>query len=154
MRKVSSVAALMFCFTTIVAIALPSNAIAQKTKKNIATRDQARTCLKQEAEIASLKVKGDSNKQTNLALVKDAEARSKVLDELQAKVDRADALQVDDFNAKTREHNAFVATVNQQAAAMKADTENYESIRTKFNADCSNLIITGGDRKAIANEKK
>ena len=154
MRKVPPLAALTFCFTSIISIALPSNAIAQKTKKNIATRDQARTCLKQEAEIASLKVTGDSNNQTNLSVVKDAEARSKVLDELQAKVDRADAQQVDDFNAKTREHNAFVATVNQQAATMKVDTENYESIRAKFNNDCTNLIITGGDRKAIANEKK
>jgi hypothetical protein len=154
MRKVPPVAALTFCFTTIIAVALPFSAFAQKTKKNIATRDQARTCLKQEAEIASLRVKGDSNKQTNLSLVKESEARSKALDELQAKVDRADVQQVDDFNAKTREHNAFVATVNQQAAAMKADTENYESIRAKFNADCTNLIITGGDRKAIANENK
>ncbi len=153
MRKNPFLAALTFSFTAIVAVTLPSNAIAQKSKK-IATRDQARSCLKQEAEIATLKLKGDSNKQTNLSLVKDAEARSKALDELQAKVDRADKQQVDDFNAKTREHNAFVATVNQQAAAMKADTENYESIRAKFNADCTNLIITGGDRKAIANEKK
>jgi hypothetical protein len=153
MRGPSLLIAFTFSLILFVPMSLPVNATAQKSKK-VATRDQARTCLKQESEIATLKTKGDANKQTNLDLVKQVEIRSKVLDELQAKVDRADIQQVDDFNAKTREHNAFVATVNQQAAAMKADTDNYESIRAKFNAECTNLIITSGDRKAFANEKK
>jgi hypothetical protein len=153
MPKATPLALLTFCLVTTFTLALSLDASAQKSRQ-IASREQARTCLKQEAEIASLKTKGDNNKQTNLSLVKEVEGRSKALDELQAKVDRADVQQVDDFNAKTREHNAFVATVNQQAASMKADTEAYEDVRAKFNANCTNLIITAADRKAVANEKK
>jgi hypothetical protein len=142
------------CFIVWLMVALSFEVSAQKPKKNIATRDQARNCLTQEQEIATLKTGGDNNQRTNLAMVKEAQERSKALDELQAKVDKADQQQVDDFNAKTREHNAFVASVNQQAANMKADSEHYTSVTTKFNADCTNLIVTAADRKAIANEKK
>jgi hypothetical protein len=141
-------------FLTLALVAVTFEAPAQKPKKNVATRDQARTCLTQEQEIATLKTKGDNNQRTNLAMVKEAQEGSKALDELQAKVDKADQQQVDDFNAKTREHNAFVASVNQQAATMKSDSERYISVTAKFNLDCTNLIVTAADRKAIANEKK
>ncbi len=128
-------------------------AFAQKTNK-VATRDQARSCLSQEENVLALKNKTEKNIQINTSAVQEAQARSKVLDDLQAKVNREDQQQVDDFNLKTREHNEFVAKLNEQAAAMKIDTENYERDRAKFNKDCTSLIIAPADRRAIAKEKK
>jgi hypothetical protein len=153
MRSLYLFALNLVCLALASTFITPSIAYAQKSKK-VATREQARVCLKQEDELGALKVKVDKNLRVNAASVKEVEARSKSLDELQAKVDKEDEKQVDDFNVKTREHNAFVDTVNQQAQAMKIDTETYERDRSKFNNECAALTVSAVDRKVIAKEKK
>lgn len=151
------------CLAAVLALSLP--AAAQSTKGNVLslgkgqgkgallTRDQLRSCLKEQAEVKkagaeAVKAQGDIDAKKAGVDKLDAELQA-----LRATLDATNEAAVNDFNAKVRERDALIEGYNAALPAFNTLAKAYQERQGNWQRDCADRPYDEADYFAIQRGK-
>ena len=117
------------------------------------SRDELRTCMNAEAELATrrqaLTARNEKNKEEAAAI----RTESQQMAEEQKKVEE-DPSRMERFNRRVKAHNARVEAANTAHAAFRSDAEALNQSLNAYNKNCGGITFRTEDREAILKERE
>jgi len=126
---------------------------AQSTKPAIASRDLVRECMDTDDNLLSRKLKIDADARDDKVALAEAQAANSHLNELQSKLNTADAAAVDAFNKQRTAQNETGAAINARIDAHVKEVDAYNADSHAFNEKCAGVKMRIHDRRKVIKER-
>jgi uncharacterized protein (DUF3084 family) len=117
------------------------------------TRDELRTCMNSETELAARRESMAPRDQKNREEAQAIRAESEQMAEEQKRAE-GNSTRMDRFNRRVKAHNARIEAVNAAIATFRADLEALNQSLIAHNQQCGGITFRPEDREAILKERE
>jgi hypothetical protein len=135
------------------ASALVSTAQAQTKPARIVTKDELRTCMNSEAELATRRQGMEPRNKVNSEEAASIRAEQEQLAAEKQKLEDKNE-NMDRFNRKVKTHNARIQTARANAESFRADLEALNKALVAHNDQCGGISFRAEDKEAILKERE